>query len=515
MLRFAKRLLLSLIVFVALSIATSAIYFDSATPRMLLSMAFGQSNPSSASNAVQRLQVPPGFSITVYASGLRNARMLKFTEAGDLLVSLPRAGEIMLLERDRNGDGQPDAQRVLLKGLDRPHGIDVTGGWIYVGETKAVGRIAFDSETGQVRGSYQQIITGLTGDDGHWTKTVRIGPDGFLYLAQGSTCNVCEEKDRRRATIMRFNADGSGGEIYASGLRNSVGMDWAPWSNELYATDNGRDWLGDDFPPCELNRIVKDGFYGWPYINGANVLDPDFGKGREALLPTAIAPAHGFRAHNAPLGIHFLRSKKLPAGFERSALVALHGSWNRDEPDGYKVVQLQWRDDGKIDERDFVTGFFSSKPAAENKSLFGKNKKVIGRPVDVAEGPDGAIYISDDFAGAIYRVAYGTAPTTTATTGSPAVKVDQRDGISSISADERTALSQRGEALYRQYACAKCHEQRFAGGFRKVKPLEQLSARYSMQQLQDFLRTPQPPMPVFPLSDDDRKALAVYLLMHE
>jgi glucose/arabinose dehydrogenase len=191
--------------------------------------------------------------------------------------------------------------------------------------------------------------------------------------------------------------DGSRRELFATGLRNSVGLDWAPWDGALYATENGRDMLGDDVPPEELNRIVDGGFYGWPYVHGFRILDPDLGKGHEALLQTALDPAHGFRAHNAPLGIRFLRQAKLPSGYERAALVALHGSWNRRAPDGYSVVSLHWDEAGRIEEKPFLTGFRT-----------GGN--LIGRPVDVTEGPDGAIYVSDDYAGVIYRVAWQPEP---------------------------------------------------------------------------------------------------------
>jgi glucose/arabinose dehydrogenase len=173
-------------------------------------------------------------------------------------------------------------------------------------------------------------------------------------------------------------------------------MDFAPWDGAFYATDNGRDLLGDDFPPCELNRIEENGFYGWPYINGFGRLDPDFGKGREALLAAARSPVHGFRAHNAPLGIRFLRAARRAPGFEHAALVALHGSWNRSKPDGYQVVSLHWRNDGRIEERPFLWGFLDA-------------TGIIGRPVDIAEADDGTLYVSDDYAGVIYRVRYSGA----------------------------------------------------------------------------------------------------------
>lgn len=361
-------------------------------PAVLWNVIRGRSIGAPSAELIERrLRLPSGAALQVYAEGLSMPRMLRFTGAGDLLVSQPRTGEVVLLAQDRDGDGRADGTRVLLAGLDRPHGLDLADGWLYVAERVAIGRVRLDEGSGALRGPYTRIVTGLTGDGHHWSKTVRIGPDGMLYLSQGSTCNVCQEKDARRATVMRFAPDGSGGEILATGLRNSVGLDWAPWDDALYATENGRDLLGDDVPPDELNRIVAGGFYGWPYIHGAALLDPDLGRGSEALLATAIAPAHAFRAHTAPLGIRFLRHPDRPPGFERAALVALHGSWNRSEPDGYEVVSLHWDDAGRISERPFLAGFRGE-------------GRIIGRPVDVAEGPDGAIYVSDDYAGVVYRI---------------------------------------------------------------------------------------------------------------
>jgi cytochrome c553 len=264
--------------------------------------------------------------------------------------------------------------------------------------------------------------------------------------------------------------------------------------------------LGDDFPPCELNRITQNGFYGWPYINGFGVLDPDMGKGRESLLATSISPAFGFRAHNAPLGIHFLRNAKKPASntsinWERVALVALHGSWNRSTPDGYKVVALHWRDDGSIEQTDFITGFEH-------------DGNVIGRPVDIAEGPDGAIYISDDYAGVIYRVMYGE-DTSGSSLASPSTSENAKqpdEVLARLSSAERAQLAAQGEALFYKYPCRSCHDPRFTGGMRKLRELNDLPARYSVESLQAFFATPTPPMPVFPLSEDERRALAVYLL---
>jgi glucose/arabinose dehydrogenase len=359
--------------------------------RVMLDFMLGRGiDPPNATIVAERLAAPPGMRVQVYSADVPLARVMLFTPDGDLIVSRTRAGVVALLERDRNADGIADGHRVLFENLDGPHGLALHDGWLYVAERTAIRRVRFDAATGAASGSLEPVLTGLTTDGFHQTKTIGIGPDGWLYLAHGSSCNACVEKDPRRATVMRLRPDGSGAEIYATGLRNSVGFDWAPWDGALYATDNGRDLLGDDFPPDELNRIEQGRFYGWPYVNGFGVADPDLG-GEYAGDPVPTHPVHGFRPHNAPLGIHFVRAAKLPAGYERTALVALHGSWNRSTPDGYKVVALRWLDDGKIEESDFLTGFLN-------------DEGIIGRPAFVTEGPDGAIYVSDDYAGVVYRV---------------------------------------------------------------------------------------------------------------
>jgi glucose/arabinose dehydrogenase len=464
--------------------------------RMMLNAMTGAQGPRASETSVgQRLTVREGFRLGLYAGDVPKARFLRATAGGDLLVSQPRLGQILLLGRDADGDGRSDRREVLLKDLDRPHGIDVGDGWLYIGESGAVGRIAFDAASGAVSGSYERILSGLPAGGNHWSRTVRLGPDGWLYVTIGSSCNVCAEEHPWRASMLRLRPDGSAVEQYATGLRNSVGFDWAPWSGELFATDNGRDLLGDDFPPCELNRIVAGGFYGWPFINGNSVPDPDMGAGKETLLARALSPAHGFRAHSAPLGITFLRNPALPAAYRRAALVALHGSWNRSTPDGYKVVLLQWDESGRIAESDFLSGFEA-------------NGNIIGRPVDVAEAADGSIFVSDDYAGAIYRIAAGAGPSDASAPAVPTPVPAAADPLAGIDASGIAAAHAEGERLWQRYACAGCH----APGTPVADKLASVDARYTLQSLADYFTAPTTPMPVFPLSEAERRSLAIHLL---
>jgi len=338
-----------------------------------------------------RIRVADGFTIGLFAESLPSVRFLRPLPGGAVLASTPRDGRIWRLSRDADGDGLSDASIPLLENLNRPHGLDLHAGWLYVAEGDGIGRVRIDAETGELQGAYERVVDGLPSGGNHWSRTVRFGPDGLMYVSIGSSCNVCLEKDERRAALLRFEPDGRNAEIVATGLRNSVGFDWQPGTGALYATDNGRDLLGDNFPPCELNHLEIGGFYGWPVANGDRIPDPDFGAGQQERIRASIPPAHLFRAHTAPLGMVFLNHPELPEEWRGAALVALHGSWNRTKKNGYKVVSLHWGADGAIVERDFAVGFED-------------DEEVIGRPVDVAEGTDGTIYVSDDYASAVYWV---------------------------------------------------------------------------------------------------------------
>lgn len=444
----------------------------------------------------RRVKVPDGFAISTYASDLPNARMLAFTSAGDLLVSSPRQGKVFLLERDADGDGHPDGKRVLLDGLDLPHGIAEKDGQLYVAEGGAVARIGFDAARRATTGPLERIVTGLPTGGNHWTRTVHVGPDDHLYVSVGSSCNVCIEDDPRRAAILRYRIDGSGEEIYASGLRNSVDFAWRPGTDEMYATDNGRDLLGDDFPPCELDRVVKGGFYGWPYANGDRIPDPDFGEGNEAQIARTIPPVHGFAAHTAPLGIAFYDGDAFPERYRGAAFVALHGSWNRREKIGYEVAAVFFDADGAVRGEPFAYGF-----EVEDD--------VIGRPVGVAVGPDGALYVSDDFASSVYRITYGVG-TASAAPAKAEPGAARSDPLAGIPPAVRDAAARRGERLWTDNDCARCHVRGEGGA--KPRPLAGLASHFSVESLVAFLAAPQPPMPLYELDADQRRDLAIFLL---
>jgi glucose/arabinose dehydrogenase len=345
---------------------------------------------------------------------------------------------------------------------------------------------------GKTKGTYSRIVTGLPGDGNHTRKTLRMGPDGWLYFNVGSSCNVCVEKDARRGTLMRVSPDGSRSEIHATGLRNSMGFDWSPRDGALYATENARDLLGDDFPPEELNRIEPGKFYGWPYVNARGDADPDFGK----QLPqgtVATNPVHTFAAHNAPLGMVFLRSGAYPPEFHHNALVALHGSWNRSKKDGYKVVRLSWDTGGNITQRDFMTGFLI-------------NDNVIGRPVDIVEAPDGSIYVSDDFNGSVYRLAYGEAGQS-ARLPATAPESVQRTLRPTLSAE----MERKGQELLSQNDCETCHGES-ATLAKTLVPLKDLATRYDQGSLVALFKAPPSSMPPVPLGNAELELLADFLL---
>lgn len=342
----------------------------------------------------RQLRAPPGFQISVFAAGLGQARFMALSPAGDIYLSVPSAGRVLVLP-DRNKDGVADRVVVFADGLDRPHGLVFRGKELVVAENARLTRL-LDTDNDLRADSRTTLSKDLPGGGGHSTRTVVQGPDGRLYVAAGSSCNACIEEDPRRAAVMRFPAQGGKGEIYARGLRNTVGLAFHPVTGELWGVDNGRDMLGDDVPPEELNRIIAGADYGWPYCFGAAVPDPDLGT-QQRCAPTR-PPTVAMQAHSAPLGIAFGQGLAFPERYRQALLVAFHGSWNRSKPTGYKLIGIPFAA-GKPQGKpfDIISGWLDEGNA-------------WGRPVDPLVGADGALYLSDDSAGAVYRITWEGAP---------------------------------------------------------------------------------------------------------
>ncbi|MFQ5914901.1 MAG: PQQ-dependent sugar dehydrogenase [Nitrospinota bacterium] len=349
-------------------------------------------SPLGAQGIGELVRLPEGFRIEIFADGLtERARFMAFDGGGNLYVTLAGSGRVAVLpDRDRNG--RADTVIPFATGLSRPHGIDVRDGWVYVGETHRVVRLR-DLDGDLKADVREKVVQGLpTG--GHWTRTVRFGPEGKLYVSIGSSCNVCVEKDRRRAAIVRYEPDGLGEKIFAEGLRNSVGLAWRPETGEMWAVDNGRDWLGDNLPPEEINVVREGRHYGWPYCYGNRTPDAKYNR-RAFCAQKTEPPAFEMQAHSAPLGLTFYTGAMFPPEYRGDLFIAFHGSWNRTVPTGYKVVRVRIRDGKPAGIEDFAAGWLAG-------------FRVHGRPTDVIVGPDGALFVSDDKADRIYRISYGS-----------------------------------------------------------------------------------------------------------
>jgi glucose/arabinose dehydrogenase len=337
-----------------------------------------------------KLHAPRGITVTEFAK-VPGARAMAVAPDGSVYVSFPRRGEIVRLV-DGNQDGVADTQDVAVGGLNRPHGMAFRDGWFYIANTDGVVRVRLGPD-GKVQGTPEKLNEYSAGG-GHWTRTILFGADGAMYVSIGSSCNLCEEQSPDRAAVMKYDADGRNGRLYSSGLRNAVGMALNPVTRQIWVTQNERDNIKPDYqdlPPEEIN-ILRDGAnFGWPYCHSTRVPNPEFNDA--ARCASTEPPALAMQAHSAPLGMTFLdRATKLPAEYRGDALVAFHGSWNRSEPTGAKVVRVKVRDGRPVGYEDFITGW---------QDAAGKR---WGRPVDVLVTNDGAVLVSDDQSGTIYRI---------------------------------------------------------------------------------------------------------------
>lgn len=343
---------------------------------------------------LDKLILPEGFSISLFAR-VDNARSLAMSPSGMIYVG-NRGGDKVYAVRDTNGDFQADELFVLDSGLRMPNGVAFRDGDLYVAEVNKLWK--YSAIEDHLKAPEKTLIYEDYPTDGHhgW-KYIAFGPDGKLYIPVGAPCNICESKNEMYASITRMNADGSDREVFAHGVRNTVGFTWHPETGDMYFTDNGRDMLGDDIPPCELNRATAAGqHFGYPYCHGGDLKDPEFGDKRSC--DEFVAPAQKLGPHVAPLGVKFYTGSQFPENYHHLAFIAEHGSWNRSSEaghTGYKITTVKLENGKGVTYEDFITGFLNK-----------ETNLAWGRPVDLLLLPDGSMLISDDLAGAIYRVTY-------------------------------------------------------------------------------------------------------------
>jgi glucose/arabinose dehydrogenase len=341
---------------------------------------------------LDKIKLPAGFSIDVYAE-VENARSMALSPSGVVYVGNKDKDKVYAV-KDTDGDFKADKKWVVASGLNMPNGVAFKDGDLYIAEVSRISKIvgiesklANPPKPATVKDDYPT-------ETHHGWKYIAFGPDGKLYVPVGAPCNICESKDEVFATITRINADGSGREIYAKGVRNSVGFTWHPDTKELWFTDNGRDMLGDDVPSCELNNAPKAGMhFGYPYCHEGSVKDPEFGSKRPCS--DFVAPADKLGPHVAPLGLKFYTGNQFPSQYKNQLFVALHGSWNRSKKSGYVLSLVKVANNKANGHEVFASGWLDEGA-----------QKAWGRPVDVLLLPDGSMLVSDDQANVIYRISY-------------------------------------------------------------------------------------------------------------
>lgn len=340
---------------------------------------------SSSSLALEDLELPPGFSIEVYAE-VPNARALALGDDGTLFVSNRRGSSVYAVV----ADGNTTRTIELLDGLNSPNGIAYFAGDLYVAEIDRVTRYSDIEANLEIVPEAEVLDIDLPSKRHHGWRYIGFGPDNKLYISIGAPCNICDEKGF--AQIIRMNPDGSDREIFASGIRNSVGFTWDPESGDFWFTDNGRDMLGDDLPPDELNHVTEMGqHFGFPYCHAGELPDPKFGSDKECS--DYRAPAQKLGPHVAALGLRFYSGEMFPAEYNGRIFIAEHGSWNRSKKIGYRIMMVTLEDGAPVAYRPFATGWL-------------QNQSVSGRPVDLLILEDGSMLVSDDHAGLVYRISY-------------------------------------------------------------------------------------------------------------
>jgi glucose/arabinose dehydrogenase len=351
---------------------------------------------------LDEVKLPPGFSIEVYATGVDNARQMALGDKGTLFVGSRTARRVYAVV-DSNGDHKADRVHTIATDMNSPSGIAFRDGALYVAEISRV--IRYDGIESKLASPPEPAIVNdkLPTERQHGWKYLGFGPDGMLYVPVGAPCNVCDRTDDERfATITRMKPDGTGQEVFARGIRNTVGFDWHPQTKELWLAENGRDNMGDDVPPDELLRAHKPGLhFGFPYCHGGDTLDPEFGKGRQCA--EFEPPAQKLGAHVAAIGMKFYTGRMFPQEYRNQIFVAEHGSWNRSTPQGYRIMAIKLDGNKVVSYTPFAEGWLRGVRSSRGAMTLGD---AWGRPADVLVMPDGSLLIADDEADAIYRVTY-------------------------------------------------------------------------------------------------------------
>ena len=341
---------------------------------------------------LDKIKLPAGFTIDVFAE-VENARSMALSPSGVIYVGNKDKDKVYAV-KDTDGDFKADKKWVLATGLNMPNGVAFKDGDLYIAEVSRISKIPGVESKFANPPAPTTVKDDYPKETHHGWKYIAFGPDGKLYVPVGAPCNICESKDEVFASITRINADGTGREIFARGIRNSVGFTWHPDTKELWFTDNGRDMLGDDIPSCELNNAPKAGMhFGYPYCHEGSVKDPEFGSKRPCS--DFIAPADKLGPHVAPLGLKFYTGSLFPSQYKNQLFVALHGSWNRSKKSGYTVNLVKVANNKVSGHEVFASGWLDE-----------PDQKAWGRPVDVLVLPDGSMLVSDDQANVIYRIAY-------------------------------------------------------------------------------------------------------------
>ena len=350
---------------------------------------------------LEKIVLPDGFKIEIYASDVENARSMTVSPSGTVFVGNRKSDNVFALI-DENKDGKVDKKYLITDKLkNMPNGVAFHEGDLYVAEVNKIwvfkdieNKLKLIDENGFYPEDPILITDDFPSDKHHGWKYIAIGPDNKLYVPVGAPCNICESRDEIYSTITRMDLDGSNREIYARGVRNTVGFTWNKETGEMWFTDNGRDMLGDNYPPCELNKVTKpDQHYGYPYCHGGDISDPEFGS--KYACEDFIKPMQNLGPHVAPLGLKFYDGDMFPEEYRGDIFIAEHGSWNRTKKIGYRITRVKIKDNKSVGYEPFISGWLE-------KDI----NDAWGRPVDVVILEDGSMLISDDYASVIYRVTY-------------------------------------------------------------------------------------------------------------